>query len=84
MRVVYFLYICDLRTLLEPHLHISLFTVVVDLTKPVPGTVIDGKLDNFQDLEFTSSRAKVEAQWKDYYDPESLIKQYEVQVSSAK
>ena len=57
--------------------------MLVDLTKPVPGQVIDGLLDNFQDLEFTSSQAKVEAQWKNYYDPESLIKQYDVQVSSA-
>ena len=40
-------------------------------------------MDNFNDLDYTSSQAKVEAQWKDYYDPESTIKQYDVQVSSA-
>ncbi|XP_052081925.1 uncharacterized protein LOC127719726 isoform X2 [Mytilus californianus] len=57
--------------------------VLVDLTPSVPGEVIDGLLDNFNDLDYTSSQAKVEAQWKDYYDPESTIKQYDVQVSSA-
>ncbi|CAG2251012.1 unnamed protein product [Mytilus edulis] len=57
--------------------------VLVDLTPSVPGQVIDGLLDNFIDLDYTSSQAKVEAQWKDYYDPDSTIKQYDVQVSSA-
>ncbi|VDH98959.1 Hypothetical predicted protein [Mytilus galloprovincialis] len=57
--------------------------VLVDLSAPVPGEVVDGLMDNFNDLDFTSSQAKVEAQWKDYYDPESNIKQYDVQVSSA-
>lgn len=59
-------------------------SVLVDLTEPVAGEVVDGLLDSFEDLEFTSSQAKVEAQWRGYYDPESLIKQYDVQVSSAK
>ncbi|XP_076085326.1 uncharacterized protein LOC143056125 [Mytilus galloprovincialis] len=57
--------------------------VLVDLSAPVSGKVVDGLQDNFGDLDFTSSQAKVEAQWKDYYDPESSIKQYDVQVSSA-
>ncbi|XP_076085507.1 uncharacterized protein LOC143056307 [Mytilus galloprovincialis] len=57
--------------------------VLVDLSAPVPGEVVDGMMDNFIDLDYTSSQAKVEAQWKDYYDPESTIKQYDVQVSSA-
>ena len=62
---------------------IFLLLVLVDLSAPVPGEVVDGLMDNFNDLDFTSSQAKVEAQWKDYYDPESNIKQYDVQVSSA-
>ncbi|VDI41391.1 Hypothetical predicted protein [Mytilus galloprovincialis] len=57
--------------------------VTVDLTKPVPGQVVDGNVTGFKDIEFSPSPAKVEVQWRNYYDPESTIKQYEVQVERA-
>lgn len=46
--------------------------------------MIDGKEATFTDLEFTTNQAKVELQWRNFEDPESLIKQYEVLVESAK
>ncbi|KAL3873866.1 hypothetical protein ACJMK2_036950, partial [Sinanodonta woodiana] len=54
--------------------------VTVDLTPPVEGQVVDGNISNFQDLEFSASRSTVKLQWRNYYDPESDIKHYEVQV----
>ncbi|CAG2187681.1 unnamed protein product [Mytilus edulis] len=57
--------------------------VTVDLTKPVPGSVIDGNNDDFTDIQFSASPAKVEVQWRNYTDPESTIYQYEVLVQSA-
>jgi hypothetical protein len=44
------------------------------------GTLITG----FTDLQYSPSTAKVGTQWRDYYDPESGIKQYEVQVEIAR
>lgn len=46
--------------------------------------MIDGKEATFTDLQFTTNQAKVELQWRNFADPESLIKQYEVLVESAK
>lgn len=46
--------------------------------------MIDGKDATFTDLQFTTNQAKVELQWRNFEDPESLIKQYEVLVESAK
>ncbi|VDI73733.1 Hypothetical predicted protein, partial [Mytilus galloprovincialis] len=57
--------------------------VTVDLTKPVPGDVVDGKKTSFEDVQFSGSAAKVEVQWRDYHDPESTIRQYDVQVQAA-
>ena len=59
-------------------------TVLVDLSEPVPGEVVDGSADDFTDLQFTTSQAKVELQWRDYYDPESNISHYDVKVYRAK
>jgi hypothetical protein len=58
--------------------------VLVDLTKPVAGEVVDGSAKDFTDLQFTTSQAKVELQWRDFYDPESNISHYDVQVDRAK
>ncbi|KAJ8321023.1 hypothetical protein KUTeg_002610 [Tegillarca granosa] len=58
--------------------------VMVDLTKPVPGEVIDGNGTTFTDLKFTAATAKLEAQWRGFSDPESTIYQYNVQVHKAK
>ncbi|CAG2236309.1 unnamed protein product [Mytilus edulis] len=57
--------------------------VTVDLTEPVSGHVIDGNKTDFKDIQFSGNAAKVEVQWKDYHDPESTIRQYEVQVQAA-
>ncbi|XP_063408918.1 uncharacterized protein LOC134692399 [Mytilus trossulus] len=57
--------------------------VTVDLTEPVSGHVIDGNKTNFEDIQFSGNAAKVEVQWRNYYDPESTIRQYEVQVQAA-
>ncbi|XP_052081235.1 uncharacterized protein LOC127719259 [Mytilus californianus] len=58
-------------------------TVTVDLTKPVPGDVVDGNNTGFEDIQFSGSAAKVEIQWMNFYDPESKIRQYDVQVQAA-
>ncbi|XP_076086943.1 uncharacterized protein LOC143057517 [Mytilus galloprovincialis] len=57
--------------------------VTVDLTEPISGHVVDGNETDFEDIQFSGNAAKVEVQWKDYYDPESTIRQYEVQVQVA-
>lgn len=59
-------------------------TVLVDTTNPVSGTVVDGKDAAFTDIQYTTSRAKVEVQWKDFSDPESFIRNYQVQVHRAR
>jgi hypothetical protein len=64
--------------------YVFCITVLVDLTEPESGEVVDGKDPAFKDLQFTTSQAKVQLQWRGFQDPESLIKQYEVQVESAK
>ncbi|KAK3104702.1 hypothetical protein FSP39_008103 [Pinctada imbricata] len=58
--------------------------VLVDLTLPIPGEVIDGKGDNFTNLDFTSNAARVEVQWRDYDDPESQILDFQIQVYRAR
>ena len=57
--------------------------MTVDLTKPVSGQVIDGNVTGFSDLKFSPNPAKVELQWRNFYDPESTIRQYDVQVQRA-
>ena len=57
--------------------------VLVDLTKPVPGEIVDGTADNFTDLKYTTSQAKVSLQWKNFYDPESNISHFDVKVYKA-
>ena len=57
--------------------------MTVDLTKPVSGQIIDGNVTGFSDLKFSPSPAKVELQWRNFYDPESTIRQYDVQVQRA-
>ena len=56
----------------------------MDLTKPIPGEVVDGIRTDFDDIQFSSSPAKVEVQWTNYSDPESTIEKYEVQVEAAR
>lgn len=60
---------------------LNILLVRVDLTKPKKGMVADGMLPMFADLRYSSSKATVQAQWKDFYDPESGIQEYDVQVS---
>lgn len=58
-------------------------TVLVDLTEPETGEVIDGLNPNFQDLRFSVHAASVSAQWRGFRDPESDVIQYQVQVKRA-
>eukprot|EP00105_Crassostrea_gigas_P044578 XP_019928726.1 PREDICTED: uncharacterized protein LOC105342845 [Crassostrea gigas] len=57
--------------------------VLVDLTKPVPGQIVDGNSVNFTDMKYTTSQAKVDLQWKSFFDPESNISHYDVKVYRA-
>lgn len=66
------------------NIFVYLCTVLVDLTEPVAGEVVDGSANDFTDLQFTTSQAKVELQWRNYYDPESNISRYDVKVYRAK
>lgn len=66
------------------NIFVYLCTVLVDLTEPVAGEVVDGSANDFTDLQFTTSQAKVELQWRNYYDPESNISHYDVKVYRAK
>lgn len=56
----------------------------MDTTNPVSGTVVDGKDAAFTDVQYTTSHAMVEVQWKDFNDPESFIWNYQVQVHRAR
>ncbi|ESO91907.1 hypothetical protein LOTGIDRAFT_176774, partial [Lottia gigantea] len=58
--------------------------VIVDLTVPVEGEVVDGKRDNFTDIQFSGATATVAGQWKGQFDPESSIKSLAVQILRAK
>lgn len=58
--------------------------MLVDLTKPVPGQVVDGNSVNFTDMKYTTSQAKVDLQWRNFYDPESNISHYDVKVYRAR
>ena len=53
---------------------------MIDLTPPVEGTVIDGNIEGFVDLEYSASTARVSLQWKDFHDPESGILTYSVRI----
>lgn len=55
--------------------------VLIDLSPPEPGAVVDGRLDHFEDLEFSSSKSSVDLQWKKSSDSESGIKQQDVKIS---
>jgi capsid protein len=44
------------------------------------GDIIDGKLYGFKDVSYSSQRATVSAQWRNFRDPESKIIDYEAQV----
>ena len=57
--------------------------VLVDLTPPETGDVIDGLRPNFDDVRFSVHQATVSAQWRDFRDPESGVVSYEVQVHRA-
>lgn len=56
------------------------FVVLVDLTPPIQGTVNDGK-NLSTDIQYSSETATVMCSWKDFMDPESGIKNYQVHVS---
>lgn len=53
--------------------------MLVDVTPPVPGLVVDGS-DITNDDNFTSEAATVTTTWDGFYDPESGIRDYAVSV----
>ena len=55
-------------------------TVIVDLTPPVSGIIVDGNETDFTNVQFSSEPASVKAQWADYSDPESGIRDYKITV----
>ncbi|KAK6192291.1 hypothetical protein SNE40_003784 [Patella caerulea] len=55
--------------------------VIVDLTVPVTGQVVDGLMDNFTDLKYSAAMATISTQWRNHTDPESSIKHYEVKMT---
>ncbi|XP_025084423.1 uncharacterized protein LOC112558273 isoform X1 [Pomacea canaliculata] len=57
--------------------------VLVDLTPPKEGKVIDGLSENFEDLHFSVHKSTVAARWQGFSDSESGIMQYEVQIERA-
>ncbi|KAK3101936.1 hypothetical protein FSP39_007496 [Pinctada imbricata] len=57
--------------------------VLVDLTDPVEGEVVDGNDFTFTDLIYTSSKVTVGLQWRNFTDPESHILEYRVRVYRA-
>lgn len=64
----------------KPWKHFLFFLVTVDLTKPDKGEIVDGKNPSFQDMNFTAAKSSIAAQWRNYNDPESNIKEYNVKV----
>ncbi|XP_048250793.1 uncharacterized protein LOC124111176 [Haliotis rufescens] len=58
--------------------------VIVDLTPPVAGEVVDGRSANFTDTAFSLHVATVATQWRGYTDPESNIREYAVEVLRAR
>ena len=65
-------------------LHENTFSVVIDLSPPISGIVVDGIKQNFDDVQFSSSKSSVEVQWDRFSDPESGIKEYSVKISKQK
>lgn len=64
----------------DTYIIVWIISVVIDLTPPEPGTLVDGTSVNFSDLEFSSSKSSVELQWGGFSDPESGIKKFDVKV----
>ncbi|KAL8609977.1 hypothetical protein ACOMHN_029470 [Nucella lapillus] len=57
--------------------------VLIDLTAPQTGDVIDGLRPGFADVKYSVHQATVAAQWRGFSDPESGMTLYEVQVERA-
>ncbi len=56
------------------------FAVIVDLTPPETGVIIDGVDPEFQDVVYSSEAATISAQWTNYTDPESGIRDHKISV----
>ncbi|XP_072033446.1 LOW QUALITY PROTEIN: uncharacterized protein [Amphiura filiformis] len=54
--------------------------VIVDLTPPEAGLIIDGLDPEFRDLVYSSEAATITSQWVNYTDPESGIRDYKISV----
>ena len=54
--------------------------MLVDITPPIPGHVVDGKITSKEDMKYTSETVTKNCHWNGYYDPESGIDKYKVVV----
>ena len=54
--------------------------MIVDLTPPEAGVIVDGLEPNFHDVAFSSESATITSQWENYTDPESGIRDHKVSV----
>ncbi|XP_064643636.1 uncharacterized protein LOC135497734 [Lineus longissimus] len=57
--------------------------VIIDLTPPVKGEVVDGSLQGFRDVNISSISSIVAGQFRGFNDPESGINDTEIQVDVA-
>ena len=55
-------------------------SVLVDVTPPLPGFVVDGNVKDIQDQNYTSETVTKHCHWNGYFDPESGIDNYKVDV----
>lgn len=69
------------RTYIFGYAYFSALSVRVDLTKPDSGIAVDGIKEGFTDLRYSPSKSTVQLQWDNFYDPESGIREYDVQVA---
>ncbi|XP_052806219.1 uncharacterized protein LOC128235437 [Mya arenaria] len=58
--------------------------VRVDVTKPLPGNVVDGNFLNFKDKQYSHSKSSVQVQWINFHDPESGIRSYSTSVERSR
>ena len=54
--------------------------MIVDLTPPAAGVIVDGLESKFHDVAFSSESATITSQWENYTDPESGIRDHKVSV----
>ncbi|XP_067658325.1 uncharacterized protein [Haliotis asinina] len=58
--------------------------VIVDMTPPIQGDIVDGRSPSFRDQKFSTQKATIGAEWRAFSDPESSLREYSVQILRAK